>query len=332
METAHRKSPDFTSLENSPPHFTYEFDPTNPTFDGFSSYIYQNSPRMDFASLSLGTPGHAHPSAFFAPPTGIFPNTAGSRAGGSPTSLNSGPHTPLENTTIAPPLTYPHEVSGSELDPMEETPGSGSTSPVNGRSAPHHQAARAVNRYNPIPPRPTRAASKRSATATRRNLRREDDDMSDDDCDANTEDPSLSLDVNGNIPTPEIIGRRREEIRRQRIESEQRRRDELREGYAKLKHTLPVSNQKSSKVSLLDRAVTYIRQLEANQATLTTRLNNSEDELRRQRDVNENLMRTLTEQHRAVGALAAAHAATSGTNLSEPSTPEGSKKSKRQSL
>ncbi|KIY60672.1 hypothetical protein CYLTODRAFT_495553 [Cylindrobasidium torrendii FP15055 ss-10] len=38
-----------------------------------------------------------------------------------------------------------------------------------------------------------------------------------------------------------------------RIEAEQRRRDELCDGYAKLKDVLPVSNQKSSKVSLLDR-------------------------------------------------------------------------------
>ena len=52
-----------------------------------------------------------------------------------------------------------------------------------------------------------------------------------------------------------IIQRRREEIRRQRIESEQRRRDELRDGYAKLKYALPISNQKSSKVSLLDRGM-----------------------------------------------------------------------------
>ena len=48
---------------------------------------------------------------------------------------------------------------------------------------------------------------------------------------------------------------RREEIRRQRIESEQRRRDELRDGYRRLKDALPVSNQKSSKVSLLDRGM-----------------------------------------------------------------------------
>jgi len=52
---------------------------------------------------------------------------------------------------------------------------------------------------------------------------------------------------------PYIYFSRRETIRKQRIESEQRRRDELREGYARLKETLPASNQKSSKVSLLDR-------------------------------------------------------------------------------
>lgn len=46
---------------------------------------------------------------------------------------------------------------------------------------------------------------------------------------------------------------RREAVRRQRIESEQKRRDELRDGYARLKSTLPSINQKSSKVTLLDR-------------------------------------------------------------------------------
>lgn len=326
-----RKSPvtaDFP-LDGSPPNFSYDFsaDAANSAFDGFANYVY-NSPRMDFASLSLNTSTHTHPFAFGAPANIFAPAPA--RSGGSPNSMTSaasGPHTPLE-TTIAPSMAYPHTVSGSEMDGMDDTPGSGSTSPAGGRAGTAHH--RAANRYTPMPPRPTRPAAKRSATATRRNLRRDDDDLSDDGDDAMTEDPTLNLD--GSVPTAEVIGRRREEIRRQRIESEQRRRDELREGYAKLKHTLPVSNQKSSKVSLLDRAVTYIRQLEANQATLQTRLNNAEEELKRQRDVNENLMRTLTEQHRAVGVLAAAHAATSGSNLSEPPSPEGSKKGKRQSL
>lgn len=51
----------------------------------------------------------------------------------------------------------------------------------------------------------------------------------------------------------EIAHSRKEATRRQRIEAEQRRRDELRDGYARLKDVLPVSNQKSSKVSLLER-------------------------------------------------------------------------------
>ena len=54
-----------------------------------------------------------------------------------------------------------------------------------------------------------------------------------------------------------VVAKRREEIRRQRIESEQRRRDELRDGYRKLKEVLPASNQKSSKVSLLDRGMLF---------------------------------------------------------------------------
>jgi len=51
---------------------------------------------------------------------------------------------------------------------------------------------------------------------------------------------------------------RKEATRRQRIEAEQRRRDELRDGYAKLKDVLPVSNQKSSKVSLLERGLPQV--------------------------------------------------------------------------
>lgn len=54
-------------------------------------------------------------------------------------------------------------------------------------------------------------------------------------------------------PFTDAIRRRRELVRKQRIESEQRRRDELRDGYARLKAVLPPSTAKSSKVSLLDR-------------------------------------------------------------------------------
>ena len=98
---------------------------------------------------------------------------------------------------------------------------------------------------------------------------------------------------------------RRETIRRQRIESEQRRRDELRDGYARLKETLPPSNQKSSKVSLLERgkfsvsvlrireliqtplATGHIRYLETVKEQLELRLKSAEAEVHRLRNVNE---------------------------------------------
>jgi hypothetical protein len=51
---------------------------------------------------------------------------------------------------------------------------------------------------------------------------------------------------------------RKESTRRQRIQAEQRRRDELRDGYARLKDVLPISNSKSSKVSLIERARSHI--------------------------------------------------------------------------
>ncbi|KAG8775120.1 hypothetical protein FRC12_001661 [Ceratobasidium sp. 428] len=54
------------------------------------------------------------------------------------------------------------------------------------------------------------------------------------------------------------------DVRRRRIvEGEQRRRNDLRGGFARLKDALPVSHEKCSKVVLLDRATTYIGHLEA---------------------------------------------------------------------
>ncbi|QRV99829.1 helix loop helix DNA-binding domain protein [Ceratobasidium sp. AG-Ba] len=51
--------------------------------------------------------------------------------------------------------------------------------------------------------------------------------------------------------------------RRKIVESEQRRRNDLRCGFARLKDALPASHEKCSKLVLLDRATTYIGQLEA---------------------------------------------------------------------
>jgi hypothetical protein len=67
-----------------------------------------------------------------------------------------------------------------------------------------------------------------------------------------------------------------------------------------------VSNQKSSKVSLLDRATTHIKYLEVTTNQLQTRLQQAENEVSRLRNVNEALMLGTAEQRQAVAAAAAA--------------------------
>jgi len=97
---------------------------------------------------------------------------------------------------------------------------------------------------------------------------------------------------------------RRETVRKQRIKSEQRRRNELREGYSRLKESLPASNQKASKVSLLERGTLalpcikfnilivycldtgHIKYLEAIKGQLEARLKGADYEVHRLRTVN----------------------------------------------
>jgi len=83
----------------------------------------------------------------------------------------------------------------------------------------------------------------------------------------------------------------REETRRKRIADEKKRRDELKDGYKTLMDELPVSKHvKSSKVSLLSRATTYIRQLKMALEQAKTSLAQSEAEIARLRRVNEALI------------------------------------------
>ncbi|KAF5375236.1 hypothetical protein D9758_000516 [Tetrapyrgos nigripes] len=72
-------------------------------------------------------------------------------------------------------------------------------------------------------------------------------------------------------------------------QAEQRRRDELRDGYARLKEVLPISNQKSNKVSLLERATNHIVHLETTNRELQARLAHLEQEMTRLRSLNEKI-------------------------------------------
>ncbi|KAI0081116.1 hypothetical protein K474DRAFT_1588342 [Panus rudis PR-1116 ss-1] len=125
-------------------------------------------------------------------------------------------------------------------------------------------------RYNPTPSPTSSSAGRRS----RGRSLSDDDDM-------------------GNSNTAEALAsHRKEATRKQRIEAEQRRRDELREGYARLKDVLPISNQKSSKVSLLERATNHIQMLEKQNRELQERLQQVEDEIIRLRAINEKISLT----------------------------------------
>jgi len=123
-------------------------------------------------------------------------------------------------------------------------------------------------RYNPTPS-PTSSSGRRGRG---RSLNDSDDD-----------------DMMGAQFVENLAHTRKEATRRQRIEAEQRRRDELRDGYAKLKEVLPISNQKSSKVSLLERATNHIVAVEKANKEMQERLEYLEAEVQRLQKLNEKI-------------------------------------------
>ena len=143
--------------------------------------------------------------------------------GSLPLSASPPPPSP-EYDALSPPL------SGSDTSAdgiYHHSNSSGANSPSSSRG---HSLVHRTPRYNPTP-------SPTSSSGRRRGRSQDSDD-----------DDNMGIAYVENLANT-----RKEATRRQRIEAEQRRRDELRDGYAKLKDALPVSNQKSSKVSLLER-------------------------------------------------------------------------------
>ncbi|TDL28136.1 hypothetical protein BD410DRAFT_835375 [Rickenella mellea] len=274
------KSPSF-AMDTSSPNFHYDayggFDylqfPHSP-FNVSSIPLPDagSSPRLTFDSLNLaaGLPDYSYSSG-------------ASFTTGSPAR----PFTPPDS--ICPPaLTH---LSGGELSSDGMQSGRRSRNSVDAGSPGSTHAPLPTprnHRFNPM-------AATRGSTRERKR-RAPKDDFGSDDEDEEFQ-PSSSNAAGSDV--------RREEIRRQRIESEQRRRDELREGYRRLKDVLPVSNQKSSKVSLLDRATTHVKYLEVTQTQLQARLNQAEMETQRLRALNEALMLS-TAEHRHNAAVAAA--------------------------
>lgn len=215
------------------------------------------------------------------------------------------------------PMMHHHNHSTSSLSSTNADINGGGSRPRSSRASPpssSHDSPRARARTPAMTGSPKRNGgnlvhrhSRNASTAssapraTRRGSVRkpkeQDDDFSDFD-----EDDDFAPQVSGD-GKPE---RRREDIRKQRIESEQRRRDELREGYNRLKSALPPSNQKSSKASILERATVCITDLNQKTGSLAGRVEELEVELRRVRVLNETLMLSAAE-HRFASATNGVH-------------------------
>jgi hypothetical protein len=144
----------------------------------------------------------------------VFPNDSSRRRS----------FTYMENDFLYPSnLGYDHEHPG----------------PVFPSSLPEFFSGARSQRFNPIAV-PTNRPATRAAHRRKASRSTAQDDSEDDD--------DEEFKPGGSIATTRDS--RHETVRKTRIESEQRRRDELREGYARLKETL--STQKASKVCILD--------------------------------------------------------------------------------
>jgi hypothetical protein len=282
MDFDHNKTPSY--MEPLDASFSY--------MDSGLDYL-QYPPQSPSFGVTIGLPPSASPQAFnslnLSGGLGDYTYSSPAFSASSPAR----PYTPPDGAAISPPsLTYPlsaGELSSDGMASGRHSRGSGSHSPP--ANIPYPATVPRSHRFNPIVAPTTRA----SVRAHRRRSSRSNEDSDEEDDDFQP----ANLSAGG-------ADSRRETIRKQRIESEQRRRDELRDGYARLKDTLPASNQKSSKVSLLDRATGHIRYLETVKEQLELRLKSAEAEVHRLRNVNEALMLGTANQRAHNSASASA--------------------------
>jgi hypothetical protein len=251
------------------------------------------SPRMSFEALNMPISDYGfspQPSYISSPPVRPF------------TPTENGIYTATLNNVSAGELSSDSMRQGSPSFVLRHIRrNSGTVSPLSSSSG-LASVPRSAHRYNPIGVSPAVAARRERKPRSRKS----EDFASDDEEEVDYPPPTTAAGTEA----------RREEIRRQRIESEQRRRDELRDGYRRLKDALPVSNQKSSKVCLLDRATTHIKYLEMTTQQLQSRVQQAEAEVQRLRQFNEALMLgTAESRHAAATASAAAAAAQASNNF-----------------
>lgn len=280
MSSSQLLSLDFDTKTSS---YMDPMDATFPYMENGLEYLQYPPQSPPSFELTVGLPPSASPLAF---------NNALTLSGDytySPSFNASSPersYTPPEGASMSPP-TLSYNLSNGDIVSEGTSSGRHSRNSSTGSAAsvPYAATVPRSHRFNPIgvpANRPTLRTRRRNSKATDEAPADVAIDAEEDDDEEFHPPPPSTSQTNNDA--------RRETIRKQRIESEQRRRDELRDGYTRLKETLPTSNQKSSKVSLLDRATSHIRYLETVKEQLENRLKAAEAEVHRLRGLNETLM------------------------------------------
>ncbi|KAL1412899.1 hypothetical protein Q8F55_000648 [Vanrija albida] len=277
----------------------------------FNPTTYQAMPMtgLAFSNPALPpTPDAAMPS-YSSPMTGFSTQTQLPQLGFSP------------NTTMSPQLISPHSAFGSQLSDLSpSTNSSWAYSPAFFTSSTPSQAAPLpqttpptgagmgfVNGY-PYPTAAVRPALRVIARKSPRGIgadsphspRRPEDEDEEElvDIDEAQQRGGGSLGFTPSVTEANeriAIPPRREEVRNARIESEQRRRNELREGFERLRDVLPPSNQRVSKALLLDRGVAHIQSLDAANRYLSVELEGAKKEADDLRRMNHQLAQTLAQ-------------------------------------
>ncbi|KAK1218709.1 hypothetical protein PQX77_018608 [Marasmius sp. AFHP31] len=278
MEIGHQQSQ--SQLQHSPAIVSQE-DPSQLSSGYFYGSDHEQHPPFYNVGSPMGSPmqpyqvvSHDNPSRHLSEmqQSGMhFQSMPTSMMYPGPVYPTSPPHVSLPISHSPPPPSpelydpVSPPISGSDTSADGIYNSSGANSPSSSRA--NSLVHRNVRHFNPTPS-PTSSSGRRSRGRSHNDS--DEDEM-------------------GAAYAADLAHNRKEATRRQRIEAEQRRRDELRDGYAKLKDVLPVSNQKSSKVSLLERATNYITQLEAEKRDLESRLNFLDQEMQRLRSLNEKI-------------------------------------------
>ncbi|KAF9071388.1 hypothetical protein BDP27DRAFT_1419179 [Rhodocollybia butyracea] len=223
--------------------FSHSSSVPPPPFHSYNLMDYQypqyptNSSQHHYSSsLASNTSSSPASMAFHSAPRSDY-------AYASASPLPSRRYAPLENSTISP------LAQANNANTLSDGRNSGRRSHGSNPSPSSPSGLYATTtgprsrRFDPISVPTPRAST--SAASKSPNSSTSNDDWDEEES-AESVDPTL-----------------REAVRRERIVSDQKRRDELKHGFTRLKSTLPQTDQRLRQAELLNFAVKHIRQLEA---------------------------------------------------------------------